>query len=71
MSLEVEVDVSYERVLFISVEDKETYSVKLDTVSFSFPSRLVRTRFNQPVGSARARATPICLLTLAQLPTLS
>lgn len=32
MSLEIEVDVSYERVLFITVEDKETYSVKLDTM---------------------------------------
>jgi hypothetical protein len=32
MSLEISVDVSYERVLFITVEDKETYSVKLDTM---------------------------------------
>jgi hypothetical protein len=49
MSMEIEVDVSFERVLWITVEDKETYSVKIETM------KVGQILFPKPPGSDAVR----------------
>lgn len=60
MSLEIEVDIAYEKVLWITIQDRETYSVKLDAMKVGqllYPSTPVAQYTEHAVSRAKLEAS--------------